>query len=65
MTDQDRVRANLVAVPANSELQRRYLGQMQQQETQLATLETQADAAQQAVDDADAALKQYLATLTL
>ena len=65
MADQDRVRANLAAVPANSELQGRYLGQMQQQETQLAALQTQADAAQQAVDDADAALKQYLANLTL
>ena len=65
VADQDRVRKNLAAVPANSELQRRYLGQLQQQETQLATLQAQADAAQRAVDDADAALKDYLATLTL
>ncbi len=65
VTDQDRVRKNLAAVPANSELQRRFLGQLQQQEAQLATLQAQADAAQRAVDDADAALKDYLATLTL
>ncbi len=65
MADQDRVRANLAAVPANSELQRRYLGQMQLQDSQLATLQAQSDAAQQAVDEADAALKQYLATLSL
>lgn len=65
VTDQDRVRKNLAAVPANSELQRRFLGQLQQQETQLATLQAQADTAQRAADDADAALKDYLATLTL
>ena len=63
--DQDRVRKNLAAVPANSELQRRYLGQLQQQEAQIAALQTQADAAQRAVDEAEAALKDYLATLTL
>lgn len=65
VADQDRVRKNLAAVPANSELQRRYLGQLQQQEAQLATLQAQADAAQRAVDDADAVLKAYLEVLTL
>lgn len=65
VADQDRVRKNLAAVPANSELQRRFLGQLQQQETQLAILQAQADAAQRAADEADAALKDYLATLTL
>ena len=65
VADQDRVRKNLAAVPANSEPQRRYLGQLQQQETQLATLQAQAEAAQRAVDDADAALREYLAALTL
>ncbi len=65
VADQDRVRQNLGAVPSNSELQRRYLTQMQQQENQLATLQTQADAARQAADEADTALKTFLATLTL
>ncbi len=65
VADQDRVRKNLAAVPANSELQRRYLSQLQQQETQLATLQAQAETAQRAADDADAALRDYLATLTL
>jgi len=65
VADQDRVRKNLAAVPANSELQRRTLGQLQQQEAQLATLQAQADAAQREIDDAGAALKEYLATLTL
>ena len=59
------MRKNLAAVPTNSELQRRYLDRLQQQETQLATLQAQAEAAQRAVDDADAALRDYLAALTL
>jgi hypothetical protein len=61
--DQDRVRSNLGAVPANSELQRRYLAQMQQQETELASLATQADAAQRAVTEADTALKAFIQAL--
>lgn len=65
VADQDRLRQNLGAVPTNSELSRRYLGQLQQQETQLAGLQTQAEAAQRAIEEADAALKDYLAGLTL
>ncbi len=65
VADQDRVRKNLAAVPANTELQRRYLGQLQQQEAQLASLQAQAEAAQRAADDAEGVLKDYLATLTL
>ena len=57
VTDQDRIRANLAAVPPQSELQRRYLAQMLAQENDLAALQKQTDAAQSAVDQADAALK--------
>ncbi len=57
VADQDRIRQNLNAVPAQSELQRRYLGQMQQQETELAALATQDASARRAVADAEAALR--------
>ena len=57
VTDQDRLRANLQAVPAQSELQRIYLTQMLQQETELSSLQAQEAAAQKIVNDADAVLK--------
>ncbi|MBC7801883.1 MAG: hypothetical protein H7Z10_14790, partial [Gemmatimonadaceae bacterium] len=65
VADQDRVRQNLGAIPANSELARRYLAQLQQQETQLAALQSQTEAAQRLADEADAALKDFIATLAL
>jgi len=65
VTDQDRLRRNLAAVPAGSELQRRYLTSMQKQETDLAALVMQSDAATRAVTEADTALKDFLAGLTL
>lgn len=57
VTDQDRLRSNLAAVPPQGELQRRYLAQMLIQENELASLQTQTKAVQGAVDQADAALK--------
>jgi|GEM_PF-7078185 len=57
VTDQDRLRANLQTVPAQSELQRIYLTQMLQQETELSSLQAQEAAAQKIVNDADAVLK--------
>ena len=65
VTDQDRLRRNLAAVPAGSELQRRYLTGMQKQETDLAALVTQSETATKAVTEADTALKDFLAGLTL
>lgn len=65
VADQDRLRQNLSAVPAGSELQRRYLGMLQKQENDLAALGTQADAAARAVTEADTALKDFLGSLTL
>ncbi len=56
-TDQERLRANLQAVPVQSELQRRYLAQMLQQENDLAALRAQEAAAQKAASEADGALK--------
>ncbi len=63
VADQERVRSNLGAVPANSELQRRYLGLLQQQENELAALVGQTDAAQRAVTQADDAWKAYLQSM--
>ena len=60
VTDQDRLRANLQAVPAQSELQRRYLVQMLQQETELSSLQAQEAAAQKLANDADAGLKEAI-----
>jgi hypothetical protein len=65
VADQDRLRRNLAAVPSGSELQRRYLGTLQKQETDLAALATQAEVAGRAVTDADTALKDFLGGLTL
>ena len=65
VTDQDRVRKNLASVPPNSDLQRRYLGTLQTQENDLASLRSQADAARKQAAQADAALKSYLASLDL
>ena len=64
VTDQDRLRRNLQAVPPG-DLQRSYIGQLQAQESDLANLATQADTAQRAANQADAALKYFLGTLTL
>ena len=61
LADQDRLRSNLGPVPSNSELQRRYLGQMQAQETELDRLGVQEAAASRAVNEADTALKDAVA----
>lgn len=65
VTDQDRLRRNLGAVPSGSVLQGQYLAALQKQEASLTALAAQGEAAQRAVDEADAALKDYLGTLTL
>ena len=63
--DQGRVRENLKAVPANSELQRNYLRQMQSQETELATLREGLAASRRAVREAEVALRDYLGSLQI
>ncbi len=65
VADQDRLRRNLAAVPAGSVLQGQYLAALQKQEANLTVLAAKGDAAQHAVDEADAALKDYLGALTL
>ena len=63
--DQGRVRENLKAVPANSELQRNYLRQMQSQEAELATLREGLNASRRAVREAEVALRDYLGSLQI
>lgn len=65
VADQDRLRRNLGAVPSGSVLQGKYLAALQKQEADLTALAAQGEAAQRAVDEADAALKDYLGGLTL
>ena len=65
VNDQTRVRSNLMSVPANSELQRRYLAKLQTQETDLANLRDRSEAEQKRLDDATAALAAYVAGLKL
>jgi Domain of unknown function (DUF4139) len=61
--DQARVRENLTSVPANSDLQRRYLGMLDKQETELEGLATQKTDAQKAVETAREALRTYVSKL--
>ncbi|MCC7425369.1 MAG: DUF4139 domain-containing protein [Alphaproteobacteria bacterium] len=65
VADQSRIRDNIGRVPANSELHRRYLSQLQAQENELDRLRTaQADAEQKATAARDA-LAEFLRNLTL
>jgi hypothetical protein len=50
-------------VPANSDLQRRYLATLDKQETELETLARQRADAEKAADAARAALEAYIKTL--
>ncbi|WP_178131194.1 DUF4139 domain-containing protein, partial [Reyranella sp. CPCC 100927] len=61
--EQQRIRENLKSVPANSDLQRRYLATLDKQETELETLARQRADAEKAVDTARAALEAYIKTL--
>jgi len=65
VTDQLRIRSNLVSVPLNSALHTRYLSLLEAQENQLATLRDQAADAEKKVDQAKDALTTYLANLTI
>lgn len=65
VADQERIRSNLGAVPANSELQRRYLGQLQQQENDLAGLDKAIEAARGAAREAERAWRGFVASLNV
>ncbi len=63
--DQGRLRDNLAAVPADSDLGRRYLRQLSEQEDRLETLRAEAKGQRQAVEDAAEALREFVASMTL
>ena len=65
VTDQTRIRGNLMSVPANSELHRRYLAKMQSQEDELSALLDQQDAARKALDQAKETFGTYVDGLKL
>ncbi len=65
VTDQARLRENLAAVPADSDLGRRYLRQLSEQEDRLESLRAEAKARRQAVEDAAEALRAFIGQLTL
>ena len=61
--DQVRVRENLSSVPANSDLQRRYLGMLDRQENDLQDLVKKRDETQKTVNTAHEALRTYVSKL--
>jgi hypothetical protein len=61
--EQARLRENLARVPANSDLQRRYLATLDKQETQLEVLAGRRSDAEKSVDVAREALRNYVAQL--
>lgn len=61
ISEQARLRENLGQVPNGSDLQKRYLKQMEQQEDQMASLLAQIDTEKAKKAKADAALRDWLA----
>ena len=61
--EQARLRDNLARVPANSDLQRRYLATLDKQETDLEGIATQRIDADKAVEAARATLRNYVTQL--
>ncbi len=61
--EQARLRDNLARVPANSDLQRRYLATLDKQETDLEGLAKQRAEAEKAVDGARQALRTYVSQI--
>lgn len=61
--EQARLRDNLARVPANSDLQRRYLATLDKQETDLEALANRRAEAEKAAEEARAALRTYVSQL--
>ena len=61
--EQARLRENLARVPANSDLQRRYLATLDKQETDLEALANRRAEAEKAAEEARAALRTYVSGL--
>ena len=65
MQDQPRLRQNLQTVPRESDLYRRYLAELGEQEDRLAELRRQGDAARTALEEAQEALRAYVRGLNI
>jgi len=65
VNDQGRIRQNLQSVPAESDLQRRYLEQLGQQEDELAVLRADAETKRQEVAAAERAVADFLKQLNI
>jgi hypothetical protein len=65
VADQQRIRENLSAVPAESDLSRRYLDSLSQQEDRLAALGAEIDMQRAAVEAAQQRLADYIRSLML
>ena len=65
MQDQERLRQNLQSVPRESDLHRRYLVQMGEQEDRLADLRQQSEAARIALDEAREGLRAFIRGLDI
>ena len=63
MQEDARLRENLARVPANSDLQRRYLATLDKQETELEALAKRRADADKAVEAARESLRAYVASL--
>ena len=63
--EQERIRANLEAVPEGSDMQRRYLASLATQEDRLTAIETELQALQSQLAAAEAALRDYVMSLNL
>ena len=64
MQEQARLRDNLSRVPANSDLQRRYLATLDKQETDLEGIAKQRVEAEKAVEIARQALRTYVSQIS-
>jgi len=65
ISDQSRIRQNLQSVPAESDLQRRYLKELEQQEDELASLRAAAEAKRREVVTAEAAVNEFIRQLEI
>lgn len=63
--DQDRIRRNMGSIDRNSELYRRYIARLDEQETRLDDLRQEVRAAQNALEAARAALRDFLQSLNV
>ncbi|HYE00394.1 MAG TPA: hypothetical protein VEH84_13500, partial [Alphaproteobacteria bacterium] len=61
--EQERLRQNLAAAPGESDLHRRYLAKLGEQETEIETVQRDAQAAQTALAEAEAAFERGVAAL--